>query len=189
MLKLTRIVLTLSLAFLFLGKPDREMESLLSSKGVGSISQYEPCDREGEREREREGEGEGERGLIWVHITIQPESKNPFHYFFNKLKFYLFRGHISSSLFSIKGAFFLTLIITKNPGACSHSPSTQSQHKREELRKGSSIMASPWPAPCQNIHPLMCWFTKPGQIKVLWFTNLVLTRHPHPQLNFSSLSN
>ena len=32
-------MLTLSLAFLFLGKPERDMESLLSSKGVGSISQ------------------------------------------------------------------------------------------------------------------------------------------------------
>ena len=32
-------VLTLSLAFLLRGKPDREMESPLSSKGVGSISQ------------------------------------------------------------------------------------------------------------------------------------------------------
>jgi len=37
------LLLTLSLVFLFLGKPDREIASLLSSRGVGSISQYEPC--------------------------------------------------------------------------------------------------------------------------------------------------
>ena len=57
MLTIAKAELTLSLAFLFLGKPDREMESLLSSKGVGSISQYDPCDM---RKEGREG-GERER--------------------------------------------------------------------------------------------------------------------------------
>lgn len=45
--------LTLSLAFLFRGNPDKDMESLLSSRGVGSISQYEPYSTQ-QREKERE---------------------------------------------------------------------------------------------------------------------------------------